>query len=337
MWAYDLATLRFLAVNEAAVLHYGYSRAEFLAMTIAAIRPDEDVPRLRAELVEPLDERSGPRLWRHRKKDGTVIDVLVSATTFELGGRHARLVLAQDVTEQRGARQRAWQAEKLEAVGSLAGGIAHDFNNVLTIVRACAQLLGQRVVDDESRREVAEIDLAVQRGTELTQRLLAFSRNQTLEPGTTDLNAAVAETVTLLDHVLGTNIELVADYDAELAPVRLTRTQVTQIVLNLALNSRDAMPHGGRVILRTGRGVVEAPAPAEPVPCVLLEVADNGTGMDAEARRRAFEPFFTTKENGTGFGLATVQRIVAQSGGTVTLRSKPGRGTTFTMRLPVAD
>jgi len=202
MWLYDPKTLRFLAVNEAAIEVYGYSREEFLAMTIEKIRPVED----RTVLHEALDNLpsgySGGEVFQHQKKDGTLIDVTISANAFEFEGRRARLVLSQDVTERRRLEAQLLQAQKMEAIGSLAGGIAHDFNNLLLVIRGYCAVLSNRPSDEELRESTEQIDIAALRAAELTHQLLAFSSQQMLRPEVTDLNAVVEETLKLLRRTL---------------------------------------------------------------------------------------------------------------------------------------
>ncbi len=340
MWIFDIETLRFLAVNDAAIAAYGWSGEEFLAMTIADIRPEEDVEALLRD-VRREGERRTAGVWRHLHKDGSEHDVLVSSSPVVFDGRSARVVLAQDVTEQRRLEQQLAQAEKLEAVGALAAGVAHDFNNVLMVIRACAALLLKQQTAEELRRDAAQIDEAAQRGAELTRQLLAFSKQQVLRPELTDVNVVVHQTLELLERVIGVDVEIALGLAADLPPIVVDRGQLGQVIVNLAVNARDAMPEGGTLSLSTGEveldeGYAFAHAGVVPGAYVCLQVTDSGTGMSEDTKEHVFDPFFTTKETGTGLGLSSVHGIVKQSGGHIWLYSEPAIGTTFRLYFPVA-
>jgi len=341
VWLFDPETLRFLTVNAAAIATYGYSREEFLEMTIADIRPAEDREGL-GELVASLPhERVDMGVVRHTKKDGTVIDVAISSSATDFEGRAARLVLARDVTEQRRLEEQLRQTQKMEAIGNLAGAVAHDFNNVLMVIRTCSALLLNRLTDGGERQDVQQIDDAAKRGAELTHQMLAFSRQQVLYPQATDLNAMVEETLVLLRRLLGEDVDTVIELDPTVESIVVDRGQLTQVIMNLAVNARDAMPGGGTLTVRTANVVLDEAYAARhpdvtPGPYALLQVTDSGTGMDEETRSRAFDPFFTRKETGTGLGLATVYGSVKQSGGHIWLYSEPGMGTTFKIYFPIA-
>jgi CheY-like chemotaxis protein len=231
----------------------------------------------------------------------------------------------------------------MESIGRLAGGIAHDFNNLLTVIAADTDLLHTRLRRDDFAAElIAEIRQAGERATALTRQLLAFSRREVKEPRAVDLNALVAETEKMLRRLLGEDIRLTTALAADLPPVKVDPDQWTQVLFNLAVNARDAMPDGGVLEVATR---VEDVGDAEPWPgarpgrCVVLSVGDTGCGMTPEVRARIFEPFFTTKGvgRGTGLGLSVVHGIVAQSGGQVDVTSEPGGGTTFAFRLPALE
>jgi PAS domain S-box-containing protein len=279
-----------------------------------------------------------------RRRDGTSGWVLESATQIDEGpGAPATLESTIiDITELRRLEERYRQAQKLESVGRLAGGVAHDFNNLLTAVNGYAELALAELDDaNPVRASLEEIRQAGQRAASLTQQLLAFSRKQLLQPVVLDLNDIVTEAEKLLRRLIGEDIQLVTSLEPSLGRVRADPGQIHQVVMNLAVNARDAMPDGGTLTLTT-RNANGAPGGdgADPDsfsgPAVLLAVRDTGHGMDAETQRRIFEPFFTTKEvgKGTGLGLSTVYGIVKQSGGHVVLRSEPGCGTTFEIYLP---
>ncbi len=470
---YDAETLRYLAVNQAAVDLYGYSREEFLAMSVTDIRPAEDIAKLKAVLagLDLQPQRLG--VWRHRTKAGAILQMDLHSQDWVEGGRRARLLIASDVTartrleaalresetnfraffdsnpaaclvlrvadgvytavndaftamtghsrqatvgrswkelnlwlepEQRdvavgkllaagyvsdlelgfrradgsefigllsarlielagaphilsvvrditerrraneervGLLEQLRQSQKLEAVGRLAGGVAHDFNNMLMVVANVTDLLLAQVEPGGPMAEdLEQIRDAAGRAAGLTKQLLAFSRMQVLEPQELDLNGLVGDLASMVRVLLGERNTLALDLQQGLRAVRADPTQLTQVLLNLAVNARDAMPDGGSLRIETCHqeiGVDEARRGGDLRPglYVQLTVSDSGTGMDLETQLRAFEPFFTTKgQSGTGLGLATVYGIVRQSGGHVELESAPGKGATFRVWLP---
>ena len=323
MWVYDAETLRFLAVNGAAVEHYGYTTAEFLAMT-----------------VEDLGEAPGSP--RHQTKDGTLIEVEITAGEVDFEGRPAALVLANDVTERRALEERLTQAEKMEAIGRLAGGVAHDFNNLLTVISGYAEILLARTEVD-GREHLSEIRNAADQAATLTRQLLAFSRRQVLHPRVVDVNRIVAGMEPMVRRIIGRDVQVGVRLTEAPTTVKADRSQLERVILNLAANARDAMPRGGRLTIETGsvdfdEEFVASRGEGAPGPNVLLSVSDTGVGMSEAVQRQAFEPFFTTKEPGagTGLGLATVFGVVKQSDGSIYVYSEPGRGTTFKIYLPAA-
>ncbi len=469
LWVFDRETLAFLAVNESAIRHYGFSRDEFLNMTILDIRPPGDVPALLDTLADPHGGLSRPEAWIHRKKDGTLIDVEITSHSLPFRGRSAELILAHDVTDQRRSEEalrqseerfakafrssplpitistraegryldvndaflkmteytRAevvghrsseltfWlepedravmirqlaergevarleakirtktgdirlaeisaelieldrnacvlaithdvterrrleeqlrQAQKMEAVGKLAGGIAHDFNNMLSVIIGYADLLQERVESRPARKGLDEIKKAADRAASLTRQLLAFSRRQVLLPRVLDLNSVIDNLSKMLRHMIGEDIELVLAPGASLGHVKADPIQVEQAIMNLAVNARDAMPHGGKLILATTNADLdETKTPHHPSvrsgSYVLLAVSDTGCGMSDETMLHIFEPFYTTKDpgKGTGLGLSMVYGFVNQSGGYVWVYSELGKGTTFKIFLPRID
>ncbi len=341
MWVYEFETLRILAVNEAAIDRYGYSEGEFLSMSIRDIQPASELEKLEQMMKSQAGIGSYAGL-RHRKKDGTLIDVEIEARPIEFAGRQARLVLARDVTAQRQLEAQLRQAQKMEAVGQLAGGIAHDFNNLLTAILGSTQLLMHDLAPGDQRREDAEeIKKAAMRAADLTRQLLAFSRRQVLAPKVLDLNAVVANMDKMLQRLIGEDIELVTSLDPTVGRVSADPGQLEQVLLNLAVNARDAMPKGGRLTIETSNMALDKNQAGRhhrlpPGAYVLFAVSNTGVGMDEATQAHLFEPFFTTKEigKGTGLGLATVYGIVKQSGGYIWVYSEPGHGTTFKIYLP---
>ncbi|MBI2947362.1 MAG: PAS domain S-box protein [Verrucomicrobia bacterium] len=471
MWVFDLQTLAFLAVNDSAVHHYGYSRNEFLAMTIKDIRPPKDVPRLMEEVRAGVSSERNVGLWRHAKKDGTVIDVEVIAHPINFAGRAAKLVLAsdlterrraeaalqesrrflekaqevahigswisspddsgrltwsdevyrifgvrkpdfdgrvetffafvhpddrekvrqavaraltqrvpydiehrivrpdasirwvheqadvnrdaegkavqligvvQDITEQKQLEEQLRQSQKLEAIGQLAGGVAHDFNNILTVIKGHASvLLGKRELPSGIEESLREILLAADRATNLTRQLLTFGRRQLMQASNLNVNEVVDNMSRMLRRILGEDIILEVQSSSNLPLIHADAGMVEQVLLNLAVNARDAMPRGGRLTIRTTMTILDdATARRNPDasagPFVCLQVSDTGCGIAAEDLPRIFDPFFTTKDvgRGTGLGLATVYGIVRQHRGWIDVESELRRGTSFRVFLP---
>jgi PAS domain S-box-containing protein len=341
MWVYDAETLRFLAVNEAAVRHYGYSREEFLAMQITEIRPRDEVMKLLADLHTAGKGSPLPNTWVHRRKDGSLIDVEITAGRIMFEGRDAALVLAHDVSERRRLEERLAESERLEAIGRLAGGVAHDFNNLLTVISGYATMLLARGGDGAG--ELREIVHAADQASSLTRQLLAFSRRQVLHPRVLDLNEIIAGMEPMLERIIGDDVSVGVRLADDLAPVEADRAQIERVILNLAANARDAMRDGGRLTIETANVELDADyvtthGEGTPGPNVLLAVSDTGAGMSDEVQRHLFEPFFTTKAAGagTGLGLATVFGVVKQSGGSIYVYSELGEGSTFKIYLPAA-
>jgi len=333
-----------LAVNPALVSILGYdSEEELLHKNMAA-----DVyvdPAQRARLLDEvlmLDSLTGESLWR--RKDAKTITVRHTARVVrDAEGRVEYFnVLVEDITEHKLLEAQLRQAQKMEAVGRLAGGIAHDFNNLLTAILGSADLLLDTLSPDAPEREdLDEIRKAAKRAADLTRQLLAFSRQQLLAPQVLDVNALLTNLEKLLRRLIGEHIELRTALAPNVGAVQADPGQLEQVIVNLAVNARDAMPQGGQLTIETANAELdEAYAaehfPARPGSYVLLAVTDTGTGMDAQTKSHIFEPFFTTKEKGkgTGLGLATVYGIVKQSDGYIWVYSEPGHGTSFKIYLP---
>jgi PAS domain S-box-containing protein len=343
MWVFDRENLSFLATNDAAVHHYGYSRKEFLAMTTKDIMAGEDM----AARPEEMIASDSPALKRvvtcsHQTKGGIVIEVEVTSHPLVFEGRPAELVLVNDVTERKKLEDQLRQSQKMEAVGQLAGGVAHDFNNLLTVISGYSDL-ALMIVDpsDPIRRKLEAIQKAGVRAASLTRQLLAFSRKQVLQPKALNLNDLITDTSKMLRRLIGEDIELVMVLKHRLGQVMADPSQMEQIFVNLAVNARDAMPHGGKLIIettnvQTDEEIVRKYDSVKPGPHVRLTVTDTGCGIDSETQKHIFEPFFTTKGvgKGTGLGLSTVYGIVKQSGGFIAVYSEVGKGTTFKTYLP---
>lgn len=470
MWVYERGTLRFLDVNEAAISQYGYSRDEFMRMTVDQIRPPEDLDAFRVAVAEsPLQlHRSGG--WRHRRKDGSIVDVEITAHPFDDSGRTGELILAHDVTQRRRAeaalrdsttllqavvddsplaivttdrdlaitrwnpaaeRMLGWsagemrgrhydslipsdrterypdawehalsdgafatfgtyyrhrdgsrvdvdisvaglhdhegritgamliladtteqrrlesqlrQSQKMEAVGQLAGGVAHDFNNLLTAITGFSDLLLADTTPGEARHDdLMEIRQATDRAAALTRQLLAFSRQQVVQPVALSLNETVTGVRKMLRRLVREDIDICVDLQQALDLVEADPGQMEQVLVNLVLNARDATTAGGQIKIGTSNVRIDETNARQPDGTVLekgeyvrLTVSDTGSGMPPEVLARIFEPFFTTKAmgTGTGLGLATVYGIVAQSNGHIGCMSARGRGTLFTIHLP---
>ena len=467
MWIYDCESLRFLEVNDAAVKTYGYSPEEFRQMTLVDIRPAEDVAAFLDVVGKKYDGYRKGGIWRHRRKDGSILFVEIMGFEFQQRGVREKLILAFDVTERhrieealresqaslqalvdnapfgiaqsmveedclksmnpamrnllgygaeevpqikisdqiyadrkerprllevlrRNGKIEGWetslrkrdgstvpvrisgwlrggnakpevfssyvedmtrqntleqqvrQVQKLEAVGRLAGGMAHDFNNVLVVIKLSTELmLAQITPESPFSKPLLQISNAADRAAALTRQMLAFGRQQIMQARVINLNTVVTETAHMLRRVIGEDIELVTNLSADLDNSRLDPDQVTQVILNLAVNARDAMPKGGMLHVETAvadldEGYTREHPPVQPGRYVMLAVSDTGTGIDKSILPRIFDPFFTTKEvgKGTGLGLSIVYGIVKQSGGYIWVYSEPEHGTTFKLYFP---
>ncbi|VTR92979.1 multi-sensor hybrid histidine kinase : Multi-sensor hybrid histidine kinase OS=Spirochaeta smaragdinae (strain DSM 11293 / JCM 15392 / SEBR 4228) GN=Spirs_1827 PE=4 SV=1: Response_reg: PAS_4: HisKA: HATPase_c: Response_reg [Gemmata massiliana] len=268
-----------------------------------------------------------------------------AAPISDANGRIAGAVLVfRDVTERKRLEEHLRQAQKMEAVGRLAGGIAHDFNNIMTVIGGFSELILSGILPpSEVREHLQEVKAASERAAALTRQILAFSRKQILLPCALNLNAVMRDTAGMVRRLIGSHIEFTTEADPLLGPVTADPTQITQVLMNLALNARDAMPRGGRLTVRTSDLRLDEEA-APPIPGLkpgryaVLEMTDTGSGMTEEVKNKIFEPFFTTKgSHGTGLGLSTVYGIVRQSEGDIEVASAPGRGTTFRVYLPVSE
>jgi signal transduction histidine kinase len=319
MWIFDPESQKILEANPAAAALYGYSRDEFRAMPLADIQGPA---------------HPAASAWRHRTASGRMIDVELAVHEIQYGGRKAELVVLMDITGRLHLEDQLRQAQKMVAVGMLAGGAAHDFNNLLAIITSYGQLILNNLAPDDPNRPAAEqIMMAGERAGALTKQLLAFSRRRLQQPKVLDLNVLAASLGTMLQRLIGEEIELRLALLPDLGRVLADPGHIEQVLMNLVVNARDAMPDGGTLTIET------ANASLEPGPSVLLAVSDTGAGMDEATQARLFEPFFTSKSagKGTGLGLSTVLGIVRQSGGALEVSSAPGRGTTVKVYLPRVD
>jgi PAS domain S-box-containing protein len=339
LWTVD-KELRFTSVLGAGLARFG-------------LKPDQLVGTSLLNYFESAEQTFLP-IAAHRRA------VAGEATTFHLewkgvslachaeplrdaaGALQGAICMSLDITDRKQLEEQLRQAQKMEAVGRLAGGIAHDFNNLLMVIQGYADLLAERVTaGDPLRRNAEQIQMAAQRATSLTRQLLAFSRKQMLAPKVLNIQTVVSDMEKILRRLIGEDVALDTSSAPDLWLIKADRSQIEQVILNLAVNARDAMPQGGRLTIETANVELDSsyahpPAVLAPGQYVMLAVTDNGCGMDSETQAHIFEPFFTTKEKGkgTGLGLATVYGIVKQSGGYVWVYSEPGRGTSFKIYLP---
>jgi PAS domain S-box-containing protein len=334
--------------NKGAEGIYGYQADEVIGRSIAILAPP-DRPDEVAGILEKI--RGGESVEHFETvrvtKDGEYVHVSISVSPIhDVDGKIVGAsAIARNVTAQKRTEDQLRQAQKMEAVGRLAGGVAHDFNNILGIIVACSELLRGRVDPDEKWLEYIEnIRTAADRGASLTRQLLSFSRKQPIHPRVLDLNERLGEVTKLLHPLMGDDVQVVFQRRTAAAIVEADPSQLDQIIMNLAVNARDAMPRGGKLVIETAtsdfdEAFAEQHRPLNAGRYVMLAVSDNGSGMDPLTVSHIFEPFFTTKETGkgTGLGLATVYGIVKQSGGNIWVYSEPGHGTTFKIYLPCAD
>ena len=332
------------AWNPAAEAIFGWSEAEALG------RPLPCVPAERRTELLSLSERawegepvSGFQTRWHRKDTQPVdLHLSLAATRDAQGSATGYVLFANDVTAVKRLEQQFYRAQRMEAIGRLASGVAHDFNNLLTVISGfTAMALASLPADSPARADLEQVLKAAQSAAELTNQLLAFSRRQIQQPEPLDLNARLRETEKMLRRLLGEDIELRTKPGEGLRLICADPVRIDPVLLNLAVNARDAMPQGGWLEIETGNLELSEPrhlatGPAPPGAYVVLRVSDSGCGMDARVMAHLFEPFFTTKERGqgTGLGLSTVYGIVRQSGGHIGVRSAPGEGTTFEILFP---
>jgi PAS domain S-box-containing protein len=352
--------------NAGAEQLYGYRLAEILGRNVSVLLPPDRQDELPAILERVANgKRIEPYETERLRKDGTIFEVSVTVSPIRDGSGDivGASTVTRDISDRKRAeaelsslQERLRQAQRLESVGQLAGGIAHDFNNLLAGIMNYAALVAGGLEqlsarfglseDDEAitlAKDVAEITAVAARAAQLTRQLLIFSRHEVAKPEVLDLNSVVIDMEKLLVRTLGETIALTTDLGADLPRTRADRGQIEQVLMNLVVNARDAMPGGGSLRIETSRCEADSFWSSRhgsgSALCVCLTVSDSGCGMSPAVKARAFEPFFTTKEKreGSGLGLATVYGIVTQAGGEVVIRSEPGRGATVRVELPTTD
>jgi len=344
MWVFDLKSLAFLAVNQAAIQGYGYTEEELLAMTLKDLHCAEDLP----DLLERFSEANARRpscgiITRHRKKDGTIITVEISSRVIIFDGREAKLALANDVTERKKLEAQFLRAQRIEGIGTLATGMAHDLNNILAPILISAGTLRWSLSKEDQEKAINRIEVSVKRGAGIIQQVLTFGRGLEGERVALHTGEVLEEVVGIVKRTFPKDIVVHAKVEEGLWTVMGDRTQIHQVLLNLCVNARDAMSNGGKLTVRARNITLTETRPALPSPArpgcyVLLQVSDSGCGISSEDRERIFDPFFTTKEvgKGTGLGLSTVLGIVKSHNGAVMVESELGKGTTFRALLPAS-
>ena len=333
-------TIRYASPSTERVL--GYPATELIGRNALSLVHHDDLDMARTYFEQA--DASGTVQLRFRHKDSSWRVLEASGRNLaQVPGVRGMVVNARDVTERKRLEEQLHHSQRLEAVGRLAGGVAHDFNNLLMVISGYSRmLLDNASPSDPSHSDLEQVVKAADRATELTRQLLAFSRRQTIQPVPVNLNLLIQEMERMLRRVLGADIQLVSELSPDIDHVRADPGQIEQVLLNLALNARDAMPDGGQLTVQTSKltlepGVASSHPVASGSDYIVLTVADTGPGMEPQVLSRIYEPFFTTKEGGTGLGLATSYGIIKQSGGEICAESKPGAGTTFRIYLPAID
>jgi len=348
---------RIIYVNPQVETTFGYDHGEVIGKLVEDLLParvgERHVGHRNAFIAHPVARPMGIGLdLAGRRKDGTEFPVEISLSPVETADGMQAFATIVDISARKAAESQLLQAQKLESIGRLAGGIAHDFNNMLFAIRGYAELLAEDLSVEPSSeldtagslQSVAAITTAADKAAELTGQLLAFSRQQVVSPKVTALNPGIRELEPMLRRLIGENLNLVMKLDPSAGNLMADSGHLDQILVNLVVNARDAMPDGGTVTIETGNVTFDEPYAVEHFdvtagPYVLLEVTDTGIGMDHETRQHIFEPFFTTKQlgKGTGLGLATIYGIVRQAGGHIWLYSEPDRGSSFKLYFPRVD
>jgi PAS domain S-box-containing protein len=337
-WMKDLITQQVIYVSPAYEKIWGRTCESLYESSQDWLRGVHPLDRARVRKAAQAKQVTGEydEKFRIVRPDGTVRWVRDRAFPIQdSSGTVVRVAgLAEDITEYQQLEQQVRQAAKMEALGRLAGGVAHDFNNLLTVIRGYCSFLLQSIPDGDARySQLVEIRKAADRGAGLTQQLLLFSRGQAVQPKVVDLNIVLERMLEMVQRLVGEDVQITTTPGAQLWPVKLDMGQLEQVIVNLAVNARDAMPQGGRLYIETMNVPGE---PDKPASMVRLIVRDTGCGMDETTKAQVFEPFFTTKKpgKGTGLGLATVHGIITKSDGTIQVQSAPGQGSTFIIEFP---
>lgn len=336
----------FIEVNDTACRQLGYTRDELLHLTmsdIESIESEEDEEPQPVERKTP--ETNKPLLYetQFKAKNRDLIYVENNSHLIDLGGKPAVFCISRDISQRKHLEAQLRQAQKMEAIGKLAGGVAHDFNNLLTAIMGYSDLMLLKMPADSPFRDgIKQIKKAGERAASLTQQLLAFSRKQMLKPRILNINELVLNMKKMLTPIIGENIRLVSRLDPDLLRIKADAAQVEQVILNLSVNARDAMPNGGTLAISTFNQVVDEQYVklypyARAGHCVCLSISDTGHGIEAGEVSIIFEPFYTTKKSGTGLGLSVVYGIIKQHNGWINVYSQPGLGTTFDVYFPVFD
>ncbi|MEU7908500.1 PAS domain S-box protein [Actinoplanes sp. NPDC049118] len=338
--------------NRGAERIYGYTAQEMIGQSILRLSPPDQAPNIPPVLARVCGgERVSHFQTRRRHKDGHIIDVSTSVSPIR--DRYGTIVgtsgISRDISAfKRAERQRqqilerSARAERLESLGQLAGGVAHDFNNLLAINLSYLEFALEQTADPDIRNDLIRAKLSAERARDLTRQLLVFARKQPTATQTIDLNSIIKETHALLDRTIGTHIEFITRLPDHPLPIRADRSRIEQVLCNLVINARDAMPAGGMIIIEGGViSLSDDPTRQPRLPSGTyadITITDTGTGMPLDVAAHVFEPFFTTKteHHGTGLGLATVYGIITEVGGTITLTTEPNVGTTFRILLPLA-
>lgn len=343
MWVYDPETLSFLTVNEAAESTYGWTRDEFLGLSILELYPPAERAALVSSHVAESDQIRGLRHYRHLRKNGTIIDVESYSHELTYEGRRALLVISGDTTEKKQAEAAQLRSQRLESIGTLASGIAHDLNNILSPLTLSTYLLRSKISDVGSLETLATMEEVIERASQLVRQVLSYARGIEGERAIVNPEEIVREVVDILRETLPRSIELQTNLNNRARQITANPTQIHQVLMNLCLNARDAMPGGGALCIEIAERLIDS-AGAQMLPgvnagsFVVITVRDTGTGIEANIIDQIFDPFFTTKErgHGSGLGLSTSLGIVRSHSGTISVESIPGQGSTFSVYLPAA-
>jgi two-component system cell cycle sensor histidine kinase/response regulator CckA len=322
-------TIRYVSPSHERLL--GYPLDALVGRNVLSFVHSEDKARVQTALTNGNNGRPVECRIRHSDGSWRVLESF-SRDLSHVAGVNGMVVNARDITERKHLEEQLHHSQRLEAVGRLAGGVAHDFNNLLMVITGYSHMLLDGMhPGDPARQDLEQVVKASERATDLTRQLLAFSRRQGVRASLVNLNALVQEMDRMLRRILGEDIELVIQLAPDLKTVRADPGQIEQVILNMAVNARDAMPSGGQLLIETKNSALPRRD------CVTISISDTGIGMEAPVLSRVFEPFFTTKEQGTGLGLATSYGIIKENGGDLRVESTPGKGTSFLIELPVTE